>query len=370
MLRQEGGRWIWLLAEAIHTTHDLAHGRWPKLAQWRGLRAEAFFARDDPAPLVAELTAVARSRRARSAVLEAKRSLRRLQRRPAFALNLALALSSEASLRRAGRARPPQGLPPGDRVLVLAPHPDDETIMCGASLAASRRRGDAVRIVAITLGTATTQLGGLDDVAAARRSELRRAAAALGVVDVVFWDLPDRGLNAARDRLAALIAAELDDFAPTDVYVPFPFDPHADHVASAMALADALAPGTRGEPTVHGGFVRTAPRAAWVNRVAPAAAADWDAKLRAIAAYGSRDESVFVKPLQLARLAPGHLLRPAEQFVELSTAGFVSLAGSIEAGNLTVSADEVRSHPLYVAREVAVTRTRSRRIGELLAGVT
>ena len=369
VLRQDDGRWIWLLAEAIHTAHDLAHGRWPRIAQWRGLRAEAFFARDDPGPLVVELTAVVRSRRARNAVLEAKRSLRRLQRRPAFALNLALALSGEASLRSAGRSKPPQGLPPGNRVLVLAPHPDDETIMCGASLAASRRRGDAVRIVALTAGSATTQ-GGLDDVAAARRSELRRAAATLGVVDVVFWDFPDRGLKAARDRVAALVAAQLAEFAPTDVYVPFPFDPHADHVASAMALADALASGTWDELTVHCGFVRTAPRAAWVNRVAPAAAVDWEAKLRAVAAYGSRDESVFVKPLQLARLAPGHLLRPVEQFVELSAPGFVSLAGSIEAGSLTASADEVRSHPLYVAREFALTRQRSGRISELLAEVT
>ena len=227
----------------------------PRVSQWRDLRAEAFFARDDPAPLVAELSAVVRSRRARGAVLEAKRSLLRLDRPPAFALNLVLALSSEAALRRSGHARPRQGPLPGDRVLVLAPHPDDETIMCGASIAASRRRGDTVRIVALTSGAATTQQGGLDDVAAARRSELRRAAAALGVVDVVFWDLPDRGLTAARDRLAELLAAELDEFAPSDVYVPFPFDSHADHVAGAMALADALATGRHGEPTVHCGFV-------------------------------------------------------------------------------------------------------------------
>jgi len=369
VLRQEGGRWIWLLAEAIHTTRDLARGRWPKVTQWRGLRAEAFFARDDPGPLVAELTAVVRSRRARSAVLEAKRSLRRLQRRPAFVLNLALALSGEALRRRSGRLGPRRGLPPGDRVLVLAPHPDDETIMCGASLAASRRRGDTVRIVALTSGAATTQQGGVDDVAAARRSELRRAADVLGVADVVFWDFPDRGLTAARDRLATLIPAELDEFAPTDVYVPFPFDPHPDHVASAMALADALATGTHGEPAVHGGFVRTAPRAAWVNRVAPATAADWDAKLGAVAAYGSRRDSVFVKPLQLARLAPGHLLRPAEQFVELSAARFVSSAESIETAGLGVTADEARSDPLSVVRELALTRTRSRRISELLAGL-
>ena len=318
-LAQREGRWIWSLPEAIHTARDLSHGRPPDVRQWRGLRAEAFFSRDDPQPFLRELAAPALRRVERPAELwlQTKRGVLRGLRRPALVVNLGLAVGDELRARRASPRlpRPARGLPGGGRVLVLAPHPDDETIMCGATLAASRRRGDAVRVVAVTSGAATGQGAG-GDVSGARRGELRRAADELGLDDVVFWELADRGLAAVRGELAERIGAELDAFAPTDVYVPFPHDAHDDHVATALALGDAL--GRRDGPTagelwVHGGFVSTAPDPLWVDRIVPAAGADWSAKLRAVRAYGSRDEaSVFLKPLQLALLAPGNLLRPAD----------------------------------------------------------
>jgi predicted ATP-grasp superfamily ATP-dependent carboligase/LmbE family N-acetylglucosaminyl deacetylase len=368
-LAQTPGRWVWLLPEIIHTVRDLAHGRPPDPAQWRGLRAEAFFARDDPGPLLAELVAPVRSRvaRVRGGVRTVKRSVRHALRGPAFAINLAVAVSSEVAARRAGRAGPALGLPPGDRVLVLAPHPDDETIMCGATLSASRRRGDAVRIVAVTSGTATSEPGVLDDVAAAGPAGRARAAATLGVDDVVFWELPDRGLAGERDRLAGLIAAMLEEFAPTDVYAPFPYDPHADHSATAAALADALARAPRHGTNMHCGFVLAAPDPAWIGRVVPATAGDWAAKLQAVHDYASRDASVFARPQQLARLAPRRLLRAAEQFVELPAAAFVDVVASLQAEGLTVPAYPARSHPLFVALEAAATREQRRRIGALLA---
>ena len=375
-LAQREGRWIWSVPEAIHTARDLSHGRPPDVRQWRGLRAEAFFSRDDPKPFLRELAAPALRRVERPAELwlQTKRGVLRGLRKPALVVNLGLAVGDELRARRA-RPRPPRparGLPGGGRVLVLAPHPDDETIMCGATLAASRRRGDAVRVVAVTSGAATGQGAG-GDVSGARRGELRRAAEELGLDDVVFWELADRGLAAARGELAERIGAELDAFAPTDVYVPFPVDAHDDHVATALALGDAL--GRRDGPTagelwVHGGFVSTAPDPLWVDRVVPAAGADWSAKLRAVRAYGSRDEaSVFLKPLQLALLAPGNLLRPAEQFVDLEGAAFVALCGALSAEALTRPRGPVASHPLYVARERAQAAGRRRRIAALLAGL-
>ena len=375
-LAQREGRWIWSVPEAIHTARDLSHGRPPDVRQWRGLRAEAFFSRDDPKPFLRELAAPVLRRVERPAELwlQTKRGVLRGLRKPALVVNLGLAVGDELRARQARPRlpRPARGLPGGGRVLVLSPHPDDETIMCGATLAASRRRGDAVRVVAVTSGAATGQGAG-GDVSGARRGELRRAADELGLDDVVFWELADRSLAAARGELAERIGAELDAFAPTDVYVPFPVDAHDDHVATALALGDAL--GRRDGPTpgelwVHGGFVSTAPDPLWVDRVVPAAGADWSAKLRAVRVYGSRDEaSVFVKPLQLALLAPGNLLRPAEQFVDLEGGAFAALCAALSAGALTRPSGPVASHPLYVARERAQAAGQRRRIAALLAGL-
>jgi len=84
--------------------------------------------------------------------------------------------------RRAARVDLP-GLGPA-LVLVLAPHPDDEIIMCGAAIATLRRRGDDVRVSSVTCGAATTvgvPTGALGDAVAAtdigasRVAELRVA---------------------------------------------------------------------------------------------------------------------------------------------------------------------------------------------------
>ena len=372
-LEQTDGRWISTLPEAMHTASDIARGRWPDPRQWRGLKAEAFFARDDPRPFLAELQAPLRLRVARLRRLwtEVKRGILRALRGPAFAVNLASGAGEELRAARgsSGRPRPALGLPAGDRVLVLAPHPDDETIMCGATLAASRRRGDAVRVIAVTSGGATDQGRAGGDVAEARRGELNSAAAVLGVDDVVFWGLADRGLTAARGQLAGLIGQALDEYAPTDVYVPFPNDSHGDHVATALALADALVARSARQSAaglrMHCGFVSTVPDAGWVDRVVPATRGDWRARRTAIAAYKSRDASIFVKPQQFALLASGYLLRPVERFVDLDAAEFAAVAKSLADAGLTRPIGGVSSHPLYMLLE----RSRSRRQRALIAAV-
>jgi hypothetical protein len=79
--------------------------------------------------------------------------------------------------RRAARVELP-GLGPA-LVLVLAPHPDNETIMCGAAVATLRRRGDDVRVSSVTCGAATTvgvPTGALGDAVAATDIGASRAA--------------------------------------------------------------------------------------------------------------------------------------------------------------------------------------------------
>lgn len=143
---------------------------------------------------------------------------------------LALALGARAV---AGPALLP-GPPPGP-VLVLAPHPDDETIGCGGALARHAARGDRVTVVVATSGEATG--GGQGDVAAAREAECRAACAELGIGEPVFLRLPDGRLGQRVDALAAVLRTQGVDAAA--LYLPTLLDPHPDHRAANAAAAAA-----------------------------------------------------------------------------------------------------------------------------------
>src|SRR4051794_2126286 len=94
----------------------------------------------------------------------------------------------------------------GERLLVLAPHPDDEVIGCGGLLALHLRDGRRVRVVVATDGA---QAGG----GAQREAESRAALASLGNAEVEFLRFPDRKL-AESEGLADALRKALTEFQP------------------------------------------------------------------------------------------------------------------------------------------------------------
>ncbi len=132
-------------------------------------------------------------------------------------------------------------------VLVLAPHPDDESLGCGALLATCWRRGTAAHVACLTDGAASHP--GSRDWPAARLAELRRAELSRAVVilggeparDLTFLDFPDAGLHeVGAGLLARAIEGLLDRLRARALVVPSGHDPHSDHVAafeSARAVA-------------------------------------------------------------------------------------------------------------------------------------
>ncbi|MDQ1333054.1 MAG: family deacetylase, partial [Thermodesulfobacteriota bacterium] len=129
----------------------------------------------------------------------------------------------------------------GRRVLVLAPHPDDETIGCGGSLAIHARAGDPVKVVFLTNGAAGDSSGEVpvDQYVNVRQQEARNACACLGVTDLEFWPCDDRSLAGFRGALRRLIDL-LEVFRPDIVYAPSPLEFHPDHRAACVLLCDAL----------------------------------------------------------------------------------------------------------------------------------
>jgi LmbE family N-acetylglucosaminyl deacetylase len=124
----------------------------------------------------------------------------------------------------------------GERALVFAPHPDDEVLGVGGTLARLRRAGCPVRVAVVTDGAAGDPhryAGG--EVVRVRAEETRAALATVEVEDVVFLNEPDgafRGSAAFARRAGALLV----EFRPSWLFLPSPLDYHRDHAAIALAL--------------------------------------------------------------------------------------------------------------------------------------
>lgn len=152
------------------------------------------------------------------------------------------------------------------RLLVVAPHPDDEIIACGGLLQAVARAGGRARVLFATDGDnnpwpqrLTERRWRLDAQARKRWGALRRAEAeaALGALqcdglDGMHVGWPDGGLTTllAPARSAEAIDTLTDmmaGFNPTLVMVPAFGDYHPDHSALALLATQALRrfPGVR-----------------------------------------------------------------------------------------------------------------------------
>ena len=190
-----------------------------------------------------------------------------------------------------GRAAEPQplALRAEDRVLVLAPHPDDEVLACGGLLQQARAAGAAVRVVFLTYGDnnewsflvyrrhpvlAPSAVRGMGDL---RHDEAVAAAAVLGVAatNLVFLGYPDFStfdlwtrhwgpdrppLHSMLTRARAVPYADarrpgaayrgdevlrdlkeiLQEFRPTQIFVPHSADQNPDHRALHLFAQVAL----------------------------------------------------------------------------------------------------------------------------------
>lgn len=152
----------------------------------------------------------------------------------------ALARRFLVSIKRASHRMPVQlEAPVASRILVVAPHMDDEVIACGGTLLRHKEIGSTVRVVFVSDSSS-----GIPDPAIAQRVREVRRAEMLNVQAALKFELrelafPDGSLMRHEAGIAARLADELKDFAPTQVLCPFPVDAHADHQACAIALADA-----------------------------------------------------------------------------------------------------------------------------------
>jgi LmbE family N-acetylglucosaminyl deacetylase len=147
--------------------------------------------------------------------------------------------------------------PPRSRLLVFAPHPDDETLATGELIQLALAAGAEVRVVFATDGDNnpwpqrwverrwSIDSGARARWGARRRSEAEAALATLGAPagSVRFLGWPDLGLTRALeqdDAAIATLAAEIAAFAPTHTAMPSLHDRHPDHGALRVLVELAL----------------------------------------------------------------------------------------------------------------------------------
>lgn len=179
-------------------------------------------------------------------------------------------------------------------VLVLAPHPDDETIGCGGTLAKHVSSGDLVHVVFLTAGTSGDPTGLEDklEYAAKREREARAACAILGVRAVEFWGFPDNFEVTAADVAAITprLRETIERIAPAVIYAPHPLEQHSDHHVVAVILARALA-AMESPPPAFGFEVWSASHAAFIVDVSDV----YDTKLAALHCYASQIEHTDIE---------------------------------------------------------------------------
>lgn len=131
-------------------------------------------------------------------------------------------------------------LPGEGRTVVVAPHPDDESLGAGGLVAGLAAAGATVEVVVCSDGAAAdVELPDGIELRALRRDEVGSAVRTLtgGRGAVTLLDLPDGQLERRRDELVELLRPLL---AGADVVVgPWPQDGHPDHRAAGAATRDA-----------------------------------------------------------------------------------------------------------------------------------
>jgi LmbE family N-acetylglucosaminyl deacetylase len=158
-------------------------------------------------------------------------------------------MSAAADFHRAWRSLPIGRLDdiigPGT-AMVLAPHPDDESLGCGGLIAACVAAGRAPLVVILTDGDGSHPHSRAYPPArlrTLRANEVTAAVAHLGLPPerLVLLEEPDGSAPHDGPRFAAVVAKLLRlirrEAACTAILAPWRHDPHCDHEAAALAAA-------------------------------------------------------------------------------------------------------------------------------------
>lgn len=136
-----------------------------------------------------------------------------------------------------------------ESIIVFAPHPDDETLACGGSIALNIRQGNEVFIVFMTDGRYSHKHSlGIEafptpeDIKAIRAEEAGRVTGILGVKkeNLAFLEYEDGALGKNMGEAVIRVQLILEKIKPGRIYCPAANDKHRDHKATHTAVQKAV----------------------------------------------------------------------------------------------------------------------------------
>lgn len=124
------------------------------------------------------------------------------------------------------------------RVLVISPHPDDETLGCGGTLLKHADRGDELYWVIVT--GMSVEAGFEMERVKRRDAEITAVSKAYGFRESIKLGFPAAGLDMVpRAGLIRRLSEAFSAVKPEAIYLPHPGDIHSDHRAASEAALSA-----------------------------------------------------------------------------------------------------------------------------------
>ena len=125
-------------------------------------------------------------------------------------------------------------------VVVIAPHPDDESIGCGGALCRHADAGDRVTVAFLTSGELGLKQLAREAAWQIREAEAKAAGKILGIAEMHFLRQPDWMLGEVVHSAATAVAEVLTGTRPQLIYVPHSREWHPDHKAAVEILKQSL----------------------------------------------------------------------------------------------------------------------------------
>lgn len=124
-------------------------------------------------------------------------------------------------------------------ILVISPHPDDEAIGCGGTIALHTDCGDVVHVIFLTSGEKGGHGKSEEETIKTREAEAQAAADILKIAQIEFWREPDGNFQASEINILRLVK-KIEENAAEIIYVPHYQEEHQDHKLAALMVEKAL----------------------------------------------------------------------------------------------------------------------------------
>jgi len=123
------------------------------------------------------------------------------------------------------------------RVIVFAPHNDDEVLGVGGTMAKLAAEGHEIFVCEVTSGTSNA------DITAKLQAQAKKAHEILGVKESIFLNLPVVRLKETETSVKNKAFCDVvNDIKPNMAFIPHVGDMHVDHQETALAAMVALRP--------------------------------------------------------------------------------------------------------------------------------